>query len=44
MRNNGDFIQKSIDADAISSVLTADHIIGDKSLYNMVQIIDKSIC
>ena len=46
LRNNLiDFIQKSIDADAISSVLTADHIIGDKSLYNMVQIIDKDdIC
>ena len=43
LRNNLiDFIDKSINADAISSVLTADHIIGDQSLLNMVKIIDNN--
>ena len=46
LRNNLiDFIDKSIKSNAIASVLTADMIIGDQSLSNMVKIIDNhDIC
>lgn len=43
LRNNLiDFIEKSLRDDAISSVLTADMIIGDESLLNMVKLIDNN--
>ncbi len=46
LRNNLiDFIDKSINSDAIASVLTADMIIGDQSLLNMIKIMDNNdIC